>query len=310
MRTTAGKSFDIVRSADREPAIIDPASSALFLDIDGTLLDIAPTPGAVVVPPLLVPLLRDAQREFGGAVAIITGRRVSEVDSLLSPLKLVVSGVHGCEIRSDLDAGVLTQSPAIDPDLLAGLYELEQKFSGVFIEPKGSGVAVHYRMAPTRWPELKEQLIRLISNRATQIIISPGRKVFEILPAGISKGTAIERLLSLAWKRFWPRDWSYPTMTRRSLGCCRSSSGGGGNGSTTSVSSRRRRDAMSYRPSDFSSSSRASWAAMLGSARSLTACAIGVEAERASSSQGPRAAWRWPRRGGRLRALRAGGATS
>ena len=197
MRTTAGKSFDIVRSADREPAIIDPASSALFLDIDGTLLDIAPTPGAVVVPPLLVPLLRDAQREFGGAVAIITGRRVSEIDSLLSPLKLVVSGVHGCEIRSDPDAGVLTQSPAIDPDLLAGLYELEQKFSGVLIEPKGSGVAVHYRMAPTRWPELKEQLIRLISNRATQIIISPGRKVFEILPAGISKGTALERLLSL-----------------------------------------------------------------------------------------------------------------
>ena len=83
------------------PLLVSPRDWSLFIDIDGTLLGIAPTPDAVHVPPQLVKVVERLAQGLGGAVAFLTGRRVSDADRLFSPLKLVASGVHGTELRSE-----------------------------------------------------------------------------------------------------------------------------------------------------------------------------------------------------------------
>src|SRR5262245_58740591 len=83
------------------PLLASPRDWSLFIDIDGTLLGVAPTPDAVTVPPGLVNVLESVRRGLGGAVALITGRRVADADRLFAPLKLVVAGVHGTEQRRE-----------------------------------------------------------------------------------------------------------------------------------------------------------------------------------------------------------------
>src|SRR5215475_9042699 len=92
---------------DRAQAVLaSPHDWALFLDIDGTLLGMAPTPDAVAVPPELPNLLGSLASGLDGALAIVTGRRVAEADRLLAPVKLVASGVHGTELRQDPDGPI------------------------------------------------------------------------------------------------------------------------------------------------------------------------------------------------------------
>lgn len=179
------------------PESIDVASTALFLDIDGTLLDLAPTPGSVVIPPKLVALLRTALVIFDGAVAINTGRCISDADELLSPLKLVTAGVHGCELRSQYQGTIVPESGDIDPYLLSALNLIADLIPGVLIEPKGPGIAVHYRLVPLRRNDVEARVRALIADHSRTLIVSCGRMVLEILPRHRSKGTAIEALLAL-----------------------------------------------------------------------------------------------------------------
>src|SRR5437016_8727301 len=86
--------------------LADPDRWAIFVDIDGTLLGVAPTPDAVTVPAGLVPLLEAVVRGLGGAAAILTGRRVADADRLFAPLELIASGVHGTELRADRGGAV------------------------------------------------------------------------------------------------------------------------------------------------------------------------------------------------------------
>ena len=179
------------------PESIDVASTALFLDIDGTLIDLAPTPGSVVIPPKLVALLRTALVIFDGAVAINTGRCISDADELLSPLKLVTAGVHGCELRSQYQGTIVPESGDIDPYLLSALNLIADLIPGVLIEPKGPGIAVHYRLVPLRRNDVEARVRALIADHSRTLIVSCGRMVLEILPRHRSKGTAIEALLAL-----------------------------------------------------------------------------------------------------------------
>src|SRR5688572_25647108 len=90
-------------SACTSTILASPRSCALFLDVDGTLLDLAATPKSVRVPDGLIAILQRLSLAFDGAVAIITGRLISEIDLLLSPLRLAASGVHGAELRKAPD---------------------------------------------------------------------------------------------------------------------------------------------------------------------------------------------------------------
>jgi trehalose 6-phosphate phosphatase len=184
---------DVVRP---KRLVADPSEWALFIDIDGTLLDMAPTPDAVVVPPGLVHVLKLLMQKFGGAVALSTGRQVCDADRLFAPLKLTMSGVHGTQVRTAPEAETTMLAPLASPELVQAVICVASRFPAVLVEQKGAGIAVHYRNAPDAGPMLKLELTRIVSPR-DHLVLRPGRKVLEIVPKGYSKGTALTWLMRL-----------------------------------------------------------------------------------------------------------------
>jgi trehalose 6-phosphate phosphatase len=175
----------------------DPSACALFLDVDGTLLDIAPTPDLVVVPPGLVELLERIARGLDGALAILTGRQLAEIDALLAPAKFVGGGVHGAELRTT-PGGPITRVTSSLPEALVGeLTALGDQLPGIITEPKGPGFAIHYRMAPDLKPVVEAKIRALLAQYPEDLVLCPGRKLFEIIPEGLSKGSALETLAAL-----------------------------------------------------------------------------------------------------------------
>src|SRR5262245_30583133 len=124
----------------------DAGNSALFLDCDGTLLDIALSPGAVTVPPGLVELLVRVSKRLDGALAILSGRRLAEIDHLLAPAKLMGAGVHGGELRTTLGGPITQVATSLPNSLVERVAEVSQLMPGIISEPKGPGLAVHYRL--------------------------------------------------------------------------------------------------------------------------------------------------------------------
>lgn len=173
---------------------IDPSQDALFLDVDGTLIDIAQRPTDVLVPPSLIGLLKQLHARFGGAIAIITGRQIDEVDRLFNPLRLAAAGVHGCEIRTAPDKTIEQQVLSVSPANIAAISVIAAKYPGVMIEPKGTGVAVHYRNVPQNAAQLLSDLHSYFAGQNAQLVVAHGRMVFEVLPTGFSKATAMQQL--------------------------------------------------------------------------------------------------------------------
>src|SRR5262249_32823722 len=121
----------------------------VFLDVDGTLIDIAPHPDAVVVPPDLVRDLGLAEDRLGGALALISGRTIADLDRLFFPLRLKGSGVHGAEFRFDSSQGtVISAAGALPVAAWSDLLDVLQGFPGCLAENKAFSFAVHYRAAP------------------------------------------------------------------------------------------------------------------------------------------------------------------
>jgi trehalose 6-phosphate phosphatase len=121
---------------------------AIFIDIDGTLLEMAPRPDAVIVPIGLAAMLGALADRLGGALALSTGRSVAEADRLLTPLKLVTSGVHGTEVRSSPNDTATMLVPPVSAALLKEVMDVAQMSPEIIVETKGAGVAVHYRQVP------------------------------------------------------------------------------------------------------------------------------------------------------------------
>ncbi len=172
---------------------------ALFLDVDGTLLHIADTPDSVAIDRATVDLLARAYRATGGATALITGRRIADVDRLFFPLALPVAGQHGFERRDAAGAFHRHAQPA--PELAAArapLAAFAAGHPGVLIEDKGLTLAAHYRLAPRAEPALEALTERLAAESAGVLAIQRGKMVFELRPAGKDKGTAIAEFLEEA----------------------------------------------------------------------------------------------------------------
>lgn len=180
-----------------EPILRNPGAWALFLDIDGTLLDMAPTPDAVVVPPEVVQILAVLEEKFGGAVALSTGRQVKDADRLLAPLQLATCGVHGTEARITPGGETRTLVLPVPPALLDAVQEVARMAPGAIVEPKGVGIALHYRNVPDARPLFLRELERILL-RFDQFALHPGRRVLEIIPRGYSKGTALVWLMRIA----------------------------------------------------------------------------------------------------------------
>jgi trehalose 6-phosphate phosphatase len=176
----------------------DPRQWALFLDIDGTLLNVAPTPDAVKVPAGLVPVLDALNDGLDGAIAILTGRRIGDADRLLAPLKLIASGVHGTELRSEPGGRIEELAPRIPSSIVQAMNNIAHLASGILVEQKGSGVAVHYRKAPLARKALQSEVAAIIAASSYHLALREGRKVLEAVPSGFNKGTALKWLIERA----------------------------------------------------------------------------------------------------------------
>ncbi len=169
----------------------------LFLDVDGTLIDIAASPDSVVVPKSLIRDLEAAERRLDGALALISGRTIEDLDRLFRPLRLKASGVHGAEFRFARDRDI-TVSPSLVLPVQAwtDLLRLLQDFPDTLAENKAFSFAVHYRSAPESGPSLERALEGFIeAHRSLSLRILPGHFVFELKRPGFDKGMAIERFL-------------------------------------------------------------------------------------------------------------------
>jgi trehalose 6-phosphate phosphatase len=124
-------------------------------------------------------------------LAIVTGRRIMEVDSLLSPLRLAASGVHGAEIRLSASSAIELRTSDLPESVVRALDALAGTAPGAFAEPKGSGLAIHYRLAPEAEATIAERLKDFHEQHPGRFDIWPGRKVFEVIPKGFTKGTAL-----------------------------------------------------------------------------------------------------------------------
>jgi trehalose 6-phosphate phosphatase len=188
--------MDVSASGRASSVLADPDRWALFVDIDGTLLDVAATPDAVTVPSGLVQLLDSVVAGLGGAVAILTGRRIADADRLFAPLKLAASGVHGTELRSERGGPVAILAPPIPSEVIHAMNNIASIASGILVEQKGCGVAVHYRNAPLARRALETELAAIVAASSYDLVLRQGRKVLEAVPRGFSKGTALAALAS------------------------------------------------------------------------------------------------------------------
>lgn len=169
---------------------------ALFLDIDGTLLEIAAAPDSVVVPEELVGLLEALHVRLDGAVAFVSGRALSAIDRLVAPLHLAAAGQHGAEIRRNPDAPIeLLIDSAKVVAAAERLRDLEARHPGVLVENKGLSIAVHFRNAPEAEPEIRQAVLKQAALSAGALEVLGGKMVWDLHPSGVTKGTAIELLL-------------------------------------------------------------------------------------------------------------------
>ncbi|WP_374544510.1 trehalose-phosphatase [Rhodoblastus sp.] len=179
----------------RPDAIDAPSRIALFLDLDGTLIDIAPTPSVTAPPPGLSGLVAELTEGLDGAVAILSGRTLATIDRLLDPLRPLAAGAHGAEMREERGGDGRAVAPPLPERLVQAVARLSELDPGVAIEPKGSAIAVHYRLAAQRAPELLRRLEALLAESALPLEIRPGRMVFEITPKSVSKGEALKAFM-------------------------------------------------------------------------------------------------------------------
>lgn len=179
---------------------IDPQKVALLLDVDGTLLDIALTPHDVRVPPTLRKTLAKLQERTDGAIALVSGRSLSDIDLIFAPLKLSAVGGHGAEMRVTPNGkanGV--KSRFLDKNIRTRLVDVAQVGEGIIVEDKGYSVALHYRLAPDKQRAIEDAVAAICSDLpAGWVEILPGKAVIEIKKSGFNKGTALRDLMAHA----------------------------------------------------------------------------------------------------------------
>jgi len=161
---------------------------ALFFDIDGTLIELAPTPDAVTVPAALRADLAALHRSLA-AVALVSGRSLDSIDALFRPLILPASGQHGAEARIDNQTMTVPPLPALRA-MLVPLREYAQRHPGILIEDKGNSVSIHYRLAPTLADEVAT-LTHSLTAGCSQLEVLSSKMTIDVKSRAFSKGDAI-----------------------------------------------------------------------------------------------------------------------
>ena len=177
-----------------------PAAQAdwgYFLDVDGTLIEFANTPDAVHVDEALLGLVSRLHRDCGGALALVSGRALLDLEWRLGSLKLPIAGQHGLERRDAAGAMHVHGAPtAAMAAIRLRLQTVRERHPALLLEDKGMALAVHYRQAPALAGALHRLLRRLIEAADEPLQLQTGKRVVEIKPLGFDKGTAIEEYLA------------------------------------------------------------------------------------------------------------------
>jgi trehalose 6-phosphate phosphatase len=180
---------------------------AYFLDVDGTLIEIAERPDAVRVPGELIRLLDRLRLVTGGACALVSGRSIAALDGLFAPVRMAASGLHGVEWRGG--DGVVHYAAATDPasaeaetldralaSARMSLDALVRRYPALGLEDKGVTLALHYRAAPELEPEVLAATGAIVAARP-ELVAQPGKMVVELQPAGVDKGRAVNRFMAM-----------------------------------------------------------------------------------------------------------------
>lgn len=169
---------------------------ALFLDIDGTILELAETPGQVVIPAGLHELVRNLDTVTGRALALISGRSLGDIDALFGIPGLAAAGLHGVECRTG-DGVVHVQSvdESVIQNFRARLRTCTERYPGLVLEDKKYSLAVHFRRAAHLQAEVEQILRETIAGHDSAFHILRGKMIAEIKPRGPDKGFAIRRFM-------------------------------------------------------------------------------------------------------------------
>ena len=174
------------------------SETAILLDIDGTLLDLMPTPREVWVPPGLTKTLNRLFARTNGALAMVSGRSLNDIDVIFAPEQCPVVGGHGAEMRIDPDnESVDSHAPPLDRELKRRLAAIAKLSPGILLEDKGYSLALHYRLAPHAEKAIYAavSLIRAdLPNAPIEIL--PGKCVCEIKHSGFTKATGVRELMT------------------------------------------------------------------------------------------------------------------
>ena len=174
-----------------------PERAALFLDFDGTLVEIADKPDGVEVAEGLPPLIERLVERLGGAVAVVTGRKLADIDRFLA-LPIAAAGLHGLERRAAPGESIITEPP---PPEIATLRERITGSGligeGVTMEDKGAGLAVHYRAAPQRGEEVARTMGEAVAD-LDRLQLIHGKMVVEAKRKGRDKGAAVMSFMAAA----------------------------------------------------------------------------------------------------------------
>ncbi len=173
-----------------------PSRAAFLLDFDGTLVDIAPRPEQVVVPPELPGQLVKLRALCGGALGLVSGRPIAQIEALLGA-HFAIAGEHGTAIRHAPDDPVENLPlPDLPPNWVQAAEAAVAAHPGTQLEPKRNGFVLHYRGAPDAGPSLHAVLATLVAEQPQNFHLSPAKMAWELRPAGLDKGTAVRALMA------------------------------------------------------------------------------------------------------------------
>lgn len=178
--------------ARNHPPPLPSIDWAFFLDVDGTLLEIANTPSAVIVDTCLLDLIAQLHRHSAGAVALVSGRSLNDLESLLGLPRLPMAGQHGLE-RRDVAGRLWIHAAAPEAKCIIkeALAPVLARHPGLLLEDKGLTLALHYRQAPHLAGYVHRLLARITAEAGEALELQRGKRVIEVKPAGVDKGTAI-----------------------------------------------------------------------------------------------------------------------
>ncbi len=169
---------------------------AILLDIDGTILDIAPTPREVWVPAPLRKTIARLQDFTGGALAMVSGRPLRDIDLIFAPLQLAAIGGHGAELRPLPGTEPQVFTGSLSAELKRNLAALTALGPGVIVEDKGYSLALHFRLAPDFGAALHAAVAEVCAQSAEDTVeVLAGKAVVEVKPNRVSKATAVRELM-------------------------------------------------------------------------------------------------------------------